>query len=463
MRSRTMLRPLAVLALALGLAGPVAAFDIHVDSIQVAPAEPTADDPLVITISGVSESSCFLFEGASRFQQTIELAFSDCLIPPRLVDTPFTFSRELGRLPAGFYQVRATFNGEVLEEQLLTVLPVSGPCTPGATDLCLQHGRFRVEAEWEARGQQGEGRVIGLTRETGAFSFFQPDNVEVVVKVVDGCQLNDHFWVFVAGLTDVRTTLTVTDVLTGRRNTYRNPADTPFAPIQDTGAFFCSSISAISPAAEEDIAELRVTPAQPYDHEPVTLHYQMVLDSPCHSRGELERNGNSFDLRIGFCPFLPPPGPAVVTVEEGVGVLAPGTYQMRLFFETTLVETHTFTVGESRGTCSPAANVLCLGDRRFAVRADWQAHGQEDFGEAAEITRDTGRFSFFERSNVELVVKVLDACALNGRFWVFAGGLTDVRTTLAVTDTVTGTTRTYENPAGTPFAPIQDTGAFPCP
>src|SRR5205807_4105842 len=43
---------------------------------------------------------------------------------------------------------------------------------------------------------------------------------------------------------------------------------------------------------------------------------------------------------------------------------------------------------------------------------------------------------------------------------VFAGGLTDVNVVLTVRDTVTGTTRTYTNPSGTAFQPIQDTDAF---
>jgi hypothetical protein len=59
---------------------------------------------------------------------------------------------------------------------------------------------------------------------------------------------------------------------------------------------------------------------------------------------------------------------------------------------------------------------------------------------------------------------VLDGCALNGRWWVFAGGLTNVGVTLTVTDTQTGEFRTYTSPIGVPFAPLQDTTAFAnCP
>jgi hypothetical protein len=65
---------------------------------------------------------------------------------------------------------------------------------------------------------------------------------------------------------------------------------------------------------------------------------------------------------------------------------------------------------------------------------------------------------------VEAVVKVLNACTFNQKFWVFAGGLTNVQVTLTVTDTKTGTVRIYNNPQGAAFQPIQDTSAFAtCP
>ena len=47
---------------------------------------------------------------------------------------------------------------------------------------------------------------------------------------------------------------------------------------------------------------------------------------------------------------------------------------------------------------------------------------------------------------------------------MFAGGLTDVHVTLRVTDTTNGTMKTYDNPQGAKYQPIQDTNAFAtCP
>ena len=117
------------------------------------------------------------------------------------------------------------------------------------------------------------------------------------------------------------------------------------------------------------------------------------------------------------------------------------------------------------GSCAPADIRLCLNGGRFQVEVQWTANGGSGSGHAVSLTSDTGYFWFFNDANVEAVVKVLNACASSRpRFWVFAGGLTNVRVHLTVTDTRTGAVKTYDNPAGTPFQTVQDTNAFQtCP
>lgn len=116
-------------------------------------------------------------------------------------------------------------------------------------------------------------------------------------------------------------------------------------------------------------------------------------------------------------------------------------------------------------TCTQTSTTLCLNNDRFAVSAVWRtSNGNTGNAQATRLTSETGYFTFFSATNVEVVVKVLNACGLNSRYWVFAGGLTDVNVTLTVRDTKTGTTKTYTNPQGTAFQPIQDTNALPtCP
>ncbi len=119
------------------------------------------------------------------------------------------------------------------------------------------------------------------------------------------------------------------------------------------------------------------------------------------------------------------------------------------------------------GSCVANATTLCLNNDRFQVTARYEtAGGLSGDAKVVELTPDTGYLWFFAATNVELVVKVLDACGFPTapRFWVFAGGLTDVQVDLTVVDSHLGVTRTYRNPLGTPFAPIQDTNAFStCP
>ncbi len=105
---------------------------------------------------------------------------------------------------------------------------------------------------------------------------------------------------------------------------------------------------------------------------------------------------------------------------------------------------------------------LCLGGR-FQVDTVFDAPGfPEHIAFSRPITADTGAFHFFSPANLELVVKVLDACdsQLPGH-WVFASGLTDLPVRLFVTDLATGRFQTYRSGPG-PFAPIIDLGSFPC-
>ncbi len=110
-------------------------------------------------------------------------------------------------------------------------------CEPSATRLCLNNGRFAVQVAWkDFQGNTGTGKAVTLTADTGYFWFFDAANVEVVLKVLDGRELNDRFWVFYGALSNVEYTITVTDTQTGAVRTYVNPAG-QFASVGDTAAF----------------------------------------------------------------------------------------------------------------------------------------------------------------------------------------------------------------------------------
>jgi hypothetical protein len=247
-------------------------------------------------------------------------------------------------------------------------LKTPSPCVPGPNTLCLNGNRFEVKADWASPTNSGDASAVPLTADTGYFYFFDPSNVEAVVKVIDGCGFNRSFWVYAGGLTNLQASLTVRDTRTGDVKTYRNPQGRPFQPVQDTSAF-----------------------------------------TSCDAAAEPE-------------PF-------------------------------------------SFSDRSVSGTSLYLNGERFKVDVTWKTpDGRTGTGAPVALTSDTGYFWFFNASNVELVVKVLRGCGVNGSYWVYAGGLTNVQTTLTVTDTTTGKSKTYLNPQNRAFQPVQDTSAFPaCP
>lgn len=128
-----------------------------------------------------------------------------------------------------------------------------------------------------------------------------------------------------------------------------------------------------------------------------------------------------------------------------------------------------FLVGKSRpdpaAACVADVTHLCLQKGRFRVEVAWDANGSAGPGRVVPTSSaDSGLFWFFGQDNWEVMVKVLDGCALNGRYWVFAAGTTNVHYVLTVTDTTTGGAVRYENPAGHAAAATTDVGAFQaCP
>ena len=280
-----------------------------------------------------------------------------------------------------------------------TLSPAIAPfvCASDATGVCLNAERFRITARWQDfEGTNGDGQAVGLTSDTGYFWFFDEANVEVVVKVLDGCAVNNHYWVFAAGLTNTEVNLQVDDSVAGRSKAYFNRLGDDFTPVLDTSAFATCDLSG---RPEETAAQ------------------------------GLERL--SAELRSAH------------RAAADLGLAS--------------------AEASSSLNCASGATNLCLNQQRFDVAVSWQtSQGTSGDGQAVPLTSDTGYFWFFDEQNVELVVKVLDACDVFGRYWVFAAGLTDVGAQLSVVDSSSGSSQSYENPLGTAFTPVVDTDAFLC-
>ena len=84
----------------------------------------------------------------------------------------------------------------------LASLPYLAPPHSGfdrihANSAQLQGGRFSATVSWTGpNGNTGAGTPVGVAGNTEGFWFFTPDNIELTVKVLDGRNLNGHFWVF---------------------------------------------------------------------------------------------------------------------------------------------------------------------------------------------------------------------------------------------------------------------------
>jgi pseudomonalisin len=289
------------------------------------------------------------------------------------------------------------------------------PCPASDSTLCIdgqpQDRRYQVEVRYEtAGGLSGSGHAVSLSpvgiHHGGAFWFFSADNPEMLVKVIPGCAVNGHVWVFAAAGTDVGLVITVTDTSTGFARTYVNHSGTAAFPIQDTSAFACTG-SATHAALDRQGGEAAL------DGEP-------TLPAPAAERRP-----------------APAPAPASSCVASDGVLCLDGLPGDRRFEVQVSYRTAQGSGSSGNGHAIPLAPVGIV-------------HG--------------GVFWFFSADNPEMLVKVVDGCSVNGKQWFFASAATNVGLTVTVTDTRTGKQQVYVNPDGTAALPIQDTSAFStCP
>ncbi len=155
---------------------------------------------------------------------------------PAILDTA-AFATCFAELPAPASPPVAKAAGPEARPEL--TVPSKGGCVPSDTRFCFNGGRFAVEIEWrDFAGNTGFGRVNALqSGDSGLQWFFDPDNLEVLVKVLNGCPINGHVWVYSAATTNVEYTLRVTDTETDTTKEYFNELGNAADAITDTTAF----------------------------------------------------------------------------------------------------------------------------------------------------------------------------------------------------------------------------------
>ena len=156
---------------------------------------------------------------------------AEFVLPP-----PFTTGTGQVRLPEGSVaNVRLTLDPAGVACQPRTPRPDA--CVANVNTLCLQQSRFRITANRSGPSAPLPGQTVKNSGESGYFSFSGPSNLELAVKVLNGCALNDNYWVSHAPISNVEYTITVTDTKTGQVKTYSNPQSPALAPVLDVSAF----------------------------------------------------------------------------------------------------------------------------------------------------------------------------------------------------------------------------------
>lgn len=255
-------------------------------------------------------------------------------------------------------------------------------CEPTSAQISFSHG-YEVSACVEYK--DGEETVqmdavdYGLdSGQSGLLYFFDRDNAEVLIKVLDACAVNGHRWVFVAPVTDLAFKLEVREVATGKRWHYRNPRGGQTArPRSDTAAFPCD-------AAAASWAQRQPVPAE----------------LPAHAGEETD------------------------CVPDGPALTLRGGHTVSMCYET------------SEGEVGDAKN--------------WELDSEQ-----------SGLLYFFDRDNVEVLIKVLDGCGVNGHRWVFVAPVTDLAFNLLV-ESPQGEVWTHTNRLGQTADAASSTSAFPC-
>ncbi len=121
----------------------------------------------------------------------------------------------------------STVSGSTRAQSRPSTAGTAAACSEGSdTSLCLREQRFEVAVSYFDPGPEiwRIGRPIVGTDDTGMFWFFEPGNVELLVKILDGTAINEHHWLYYGALSDVEYRIEIRDRETGRVSTVENEA-----------------------------------------------------------------------------------------------------------------------------------------------------------------------------------------------------------------------------------------------
>ncbi len=284
-------------------------------------------------------------------------------------------------------------------------------CEPSAPQITFGHG-YTVSMcfEYDRDGElvQADALDFGLgSRQSGLLYFFDRDNAEVLIKVLDACAVNGHRWVFVAPVTTLAFNLRVEETATGKSWTHRNPRGGGTATTKsDVTAFPCA------PASSSGVGG--------------------------SAGGAIGGAAGPVDADVHVSPGAPSVRPAADVRAVGVGGAA---------------------------DCTPQPVTTLDGGFTVNMCVEYLKEGAPVVGTARDYGLDSSQSAllyFFERDNAEVLIKVLDACAVNGHRWVFVAPVTTLAFNLSITRRSGGTAWTHSNRLDETAAAKSDIQAFAC-
>lgn len=108
------------------------------------------------------------------------------------------------------------------------------PCDESGRALCLGNGRFEAIVQ---SGREAKRVMLPEGGNAGLFSLSPDEDLQLLLKVHDGCAANGHYWLDLATVTGAELTVKVRDTQTGRTWAYYHAAGSAPAPLRDVEAF----------------------------------------------------------------------------------------------------------------------------------------------------------------------------------------------------------------------------------
>jgi hypothetical protein len=124
----------------------------------------------------------------------------------------------------------------------VSTFPVAPNCGSSNVDVLCLNTRFLITTQWRTNPTpgtpvDGNASVVVWSSNSGIFWFFSSDNWEVMVKALNGCGLNNRYWIFSAATTNVFYRMTVFDIKAGAQKIYFNYPGPPAPAVTDVNAF----------------------------------------------------------------------------------------------------------------------------------------------------------------------------------------------------------------------------------